>query len=275
MHVRSLVSSKSKPESASTISPFWWLIGAWLLVMISIPILRWVYGDSVLHWATSLSVLMQAAASLAVLWVGWGARTTLRVAALVLPLAWAVEFVGSTTGLPFGEYDYTTLLRPQVGGVPLLIPLAWLMMLPPAWAVGALLARTWRPLPVAIVAAFAFAAWDLFLDPQMVAWGYWVWARPGAYFGIPVINYFGWILSAFLLSWVALALVRPPLPPRRPLLIIYTATWALQSVGLGLFWAMPGPAAAGFVGMGAFVAAAWWASWQNAPLAASMHDDHP
>ena len=120
---------------------------------------------------------------------------------------------------------------------------------------------------MAIVAAFAFAAWDLFLDPQMVAWGYWVWARPGAYFGIPVINYFGWILSAFLLSWVALALVRPPLPPRRPLLIIYTATWALQSVGLGLFWAMPGPAAAGFVGMGAFVAAAWWASWQNAPLA--------
>jgi putative membrane protein len=255
MHATSPNSTRIQPQTS--LLP-WLLIGLWVLLMISIPILRWSVGDSVLPLATALSVAMQAAASLAVLWAGWGAGPTLRVVAVVLPLAWAVEFVGSTTGLPFGDYHYTPLLQPQVGGVPLLIPLAWLMMLPPAWAVGSLLGRTWRPLPVAAIAACAFAAWDLFLDPQMVAWGYWVWAQPGGYFGIPWINFAGWVLSAFLLSWIALAVARPPLPPLLPLIVIYTITWALQSVGLALFWGMPGPAAVGFVVMGFFVAGAWW-----------------
>ncbi len=237
------------------------LIGAWVLVMVSIPILRWTSGDLVMPWATSVSVCLQAAASLSVLWVAWGSGITLRVIAVVLPLAWAVEFIGSTTGLPFGEYHYTNLLQPQIGGVPLLIPLAWLMMLPPAWAVAYALVRRWSYLAVAIVAAFAFTAWDLFLDPQMVAWDYWRWTFPGGYFGIPWLNFAGWIVSAFLISWTALAIARPPAAPIEPLLLIYTITWALQSVGLALFWGMPGPAAAGFVVMGGFVVAAWMRLW--------------
>ncbi len=255
MHIRTVAPSASAARPSHL--P-WILIGAWVLVMVSIPILRWLLGDGVLRWATTISVVTQAAASLAVLWSAWGTGPVLRTVAVILPLAWAVEFLGSSTGIPFGDYHYTQLLRPQLAGVPLLIPLAWFMMLPPAWAVGALLARTWRALPVALVAALAFAAWDLFLDPQMVAWGYWVWAQPGGYFGIPWVNFAGWVVSAFLLSWIALAVVRPPAPPLLPLLVIYTVTWALQSVGLALFWGMPGPAAAGFAVMGFFVALAWW-----------------
>ena len=34
--------------------------------------------------------------------------------------------------------------------------------------------------------AAALTAWDLFLDPQMVGEGYWRWAAPGAYRGIPL-----------------------------------------------------------------------------------------
>lgn len=233
------------------------LIGAWALVMVCIPVLRWTTGDAALPWATTLGVLMQAAATLFVLWAGWGRRVTIRVLAVVLPAAWLLEFAGSKTGLPFGAYHYTNLLQPQAGGVPLLIPLAWLMMLPPSWAVGYALVKRWAYLAVALTAAFAFTAWDLFLDPQMVAWGFWRWDNPGGYFGIPWLNFAGWIAGAFLISWAALAFARPPEPPQLPLLVIYTITWGLQSVGLALFWGMPGPAAAGFVVMGGFVFMAW------------------
>ena len=241
------------------------LLAAWVLTMISIPILRWTVGDDALPWAVSAGVVLQAAAVLTTLHHAWGARQTLQAVALTLPLAWLVEFVGSKTGLPFGEYHYTELLRPQLGGVPLLIPLAWLMMLPPAWAaaqriVGA--GRNWR---FVLCSAAAFTAWDFFLDPQMVGWGYWVWAQPGGYFGIPWVNFVGWFLSAALITGVVYAArwaatptrpVEPPLPGL--LLVIYTITWLLQSIGQLVFWGMPGPALAGFAVMGVFVGIAWY-----------------
>lgn len=234
---------------AALASPRAWLIAAWALTMISIPIIRWGVGDSALHWGVMAGVLLQAAAVLVVLQGAWGTRETLRVTALVVPLAWLVERIGSTTGIPFGSYYYTEALAPLLGGVPLIIPIAWLMMLPPAWAVGAALTGSTRSWRFVVAGALAFTAWDLFLDPQMVGWDYWVWEQPGGYFGIPWVNFLGWFVSAALIT----ALVRPQLPPLGPLLVIYTITWLLQSVGQALFWNMPGPALAGFVAMGAFV----------------------
>jgi putative membrane protein len=35
------------------------------------------------------------------------------------------------------------------------------------------------------------------MDPVMVAGGHWVWGTNGAYFGIPLQNYWGWWLTAF------------------------------------------------------------------------------
>jgi uncharacterized membrane protein len=239
------------PQSllATLTQPRYWLIVAWVLTMVSIPIIRWVVGDTILHWGVIAGVLLQAAAVLVVVQGAWGTRETLRVVAIVIPLSWLVERVGSTTGIPFGSYYYTAALAPLLGGVPLIIPIAWLMMLPAAWAVSAALTTRTRGWHFVVVSALAFTAWDLFLDPQMVGWGYWVWAEPSGYFGIPWINFFGWFVAAALITLA----VRPKQPPITPLLIVYTITWFLQSVGQALFWNMPGPALAGFVGMGIFV----------------------
>ena len=231
------------------VNPRTWLVGAWVLTMISIPIMRWVIGDSVLHWGVIASVLLQAAAVLAVAQAGWGTRETLHMLALVLPLAWLVERVGSTTGIPFGAYHYTEALAPLLGGVPLIIPIAWLMMLPAAWAVAAAITGAQSGWRFVAVSAAAFTAWDFFLDPQMVHWGYWVWHEPDGYFGIPWVNFSGWFLASALITW----LVRPKPLPQGPLIAIYTITWLLQSVGQALFWNMPGPALVGFFTMGFFV----------------------
>jgi len=222
------------------------LTAAWLLALIAIPILRWVFGDSVLHQGVIVGVVLQASAVLAISYRAWGARQVLRIAAIVIPSSWLIERIGSTTGFPFGPYHYTDALAPLVGGVPAVIPLAWLMMLPPAWAVAHAVTGAVRGWRFVAVSALAFTMWDLFLDPQMVAWGYWVWETPGIYFGIPLINYGGWLLSSVLLT----VAVRPPRLPVRPLLVIYGAVWFLQSVGMTFFWQMPGPALFGFTGMG-------------------------
>jgi putative membrane protein len=227
------------------------LIPAWALGMILQPIVLWTWGQQALVTGMSLMVLFQAVTVMIVLAGGWGWPRALSAFGVVAALSFFAEWLGSTTGLPFGKYHYTEILQPQLLGVPLLIPLAWMMMLPPAWAVTEIILRGKKtnPLAFALVSALAFTAWDLFLDPQMVGWGFWVWEIPGQYFGIPSINYFGWVLVSGLLTF----LIRPTGLPSIPLLAIYIITCLLQTIGQGVFWGQPGPALFGFFGMGIFI----------------------
>jgi lycopene beta-cyclase len=73
---------------------------------------------------------------LALVQMAWGWPRTLQTLLIIAVLTWLVEAVGSATGLPFGQYSYTDNLQPQLAHVPLIIPLAWFMMLPPAWAIA-------------------------------------------------------------------------------------------------------------------------------------------
>ncbi len=266
------------------------LVVVWILTMISVPIVRWTLGDAALPTAVSLGVLMQVIAVCVVLISAWGIRRALTTIGVIVALAWLTEFIGHTTGFPFGSYDYTPRLQPQLGGVPLLIPLAWLMMLPPAWAIANIINLTpktrqpvgtpfmasavhltkhsgrdksrpygslWVRLRFIVVTALAFTAWDLFLDPQMVAWDLWRWEVPGAYFGIPLVNFAGWLLASALITFAA-SLIAPIRDlPARPLVIIYVITWLLETGGLAIFWGLPGPALVGFVAMGGMLLWAW------------------
>ncbi len=236
-------------------------IGIWLLTMICLPIVGWTWGEAALIRGMSVGVVMQGIAVLSILIHAWGWAKTLRSFAIVGVLSFFAEFIGSTTGFPFSKYHYTGVLQPQLGGVPLLIPLAWMMMLPPAWAMASkILSRVSSKtspflftILYSLISALAFTAWDLFLDTQMVGWNFWVWEIPGQYFGIPLVNYLGWVFVSGLLTFAA----NPKDIPVAPLMIVYILTWFLQTIGQGVFWAQPGPAAFGFVGMGIFIYLAW------------------
>jgi putative membrane protein len=228
----------------------------WILTMIGTPIVGWIAGEATLRLMISIGVVVQTGVVVFVLLRGSGKWSAMGSALLILPLAWLVEFIGSTSGFPFGSYSYTEILQPHLGGVPLLIPLAWMMMLPPAWGIASRLVKSSAISPPHLVrlarggvAAMAFTAWDLFLDPQMVAWDFWVWAKPGEYFGIPLMNFIGWFLVSFAFSY----LLMPARLPIAPLVLIYIITWFLQSIGLLIFWGLPGPAVCGFFAMGGMI----------------------
>jgi lycopene beta-cyclase len=198
-----------------------------------------------------VTTVLQFSAVLMILHHQWGTRRTLVVFVIVAVVTYFMEFIGSKTDFPFGAYDYTSLLQPQLFGVPLIIPLAWFMMLGPSWAVAYLILGKNLSTPVrralfVLISALAITAWDLYLDPQMVGWGFWVWDNPSGYFGIPFVNFFGWILTGLIVT----ALVRPDNIPTAPLVVVYGIVWALQSIGLAVFWGQPGPALFGFLSMG-------------------------
>ncbi len=235
------------------------LVTLWVLVMISVPVIRWIRGAGAERIGIVAGVIAQVSVVVAVLISSLGVWS-IAIVLLVPILGWASETIGTRTGIPFGKYRYTEVLQPQVAHVPILIPLAWLMMMPPAWAVGFALAPDSQLLSWALAAA-AFTAWDLYLDPQMVGWDFWRWDKKGAYQGIPVSNYVGWFLVSFTITAVvsllssAVGVTLHESLELKPLLIVFMITWILQFIGQFFFWKLRVSAAAGFVVMGVFVAA--------------------
>jgi putative membrane protein len=183
--------------------------------------------------------------------VGWAL-----VAAFALG-GWLSDAVGVATGVPFGAYRYAGSLGPAVLGVPVVVGLAWCMAAWPAYVAARWLAPG---LPRAVrvpVAAAALAAWDLFLDPQMVAEGHWTWRHPSPALpgvpGVPLSNYAGWLLAALVLmaAFEALAGRAAARPGRDAVpLALYLWTYCSSVLAHAWFFGLPGSAVWGGVGMG-------------------------
>ncbi|MGW5558671.1 carotenoid biosynthesis protein [Micromonospora sp. NPDC003944] len=191
-----------------------------------------------------------------------GPRVAVALVAVATGGGFAIEAIGVATGVPFGSYDYSGELGPKLAGVPLIIPLAWTWMAWPAWLAAVRLTggasstvRRWAG-RIAL-ATVGLAAWDLFLDPQMVAEGYWVWrdatpALPGLA-GIPVSNYLGWLLFAVLMMSALRPLAGPAAErtDRRdhPMVALYLWTYFSSILAHAVFLDLPASALWGAAGM--------------------------
>ncbi|MGB7342303.1 MAG: carotenoid biosynthesis protein [Phototrophicaceae bacterium] len=241
----------------------YYLLGAWVLLMIGMPWLQFFFGDDIIPLGVVAAAILQASAVFYFVQSQWGLLRTTLTFLIVAVLTWGAEFIGHTTSFPFGAYQYTDILQPQIAGVPLLIPVAWFMLLPSSWVMAQLIVGNRSTLQGKLafigMSAIALTVWDLFLDPQMVAWGFWVWDNPVGYFGIPYSNYFGWLLVAAIVTTV----VNPPKLEVFPLALIYGIVWFLQMIGQGVIWQQIGPAIVGTIAMGAIMVLAYWRSQEQ------------
>jgi putative membrane protein len=230
----------------------WALLGALVLTQICYPLTH----GGVRAGLTVLTVVLGYLLSVSHALLTRGVRTAAGLVAAATVGGFAVEAIGVATGFPFGTYDYSGQLGPRLLGVPLIIPLAWTWMAWPAWLAAIRLARG-RAARIAL-AAVGLAAWDLFLDPQMVAEGYWTWRDPAPALpgvpGIPIGNYLGWLGFAVLLM-VALSLIPGTKEPRddAPIFALWFWTYASSVLAHAVFLGLPASAAWGGVIMGAVV----------------------
>ncbi len=108
-----------------------------------------------------------------------------------------IEHLGVRTGWPYGTFEYTISLGPMLGGVPLALPLFFIPLVMNAYLLCLLLlggraSRGWIRLFVVVPTVVAM---DVVLDPGAVAVGFWDFGG-GAFYGVPLSNYAGWVLSA-------------------------------------------------------------------------------
>jgi uncharacterized membrane protein len=184
--------------------------------------------------------------------------------AITLGFGWAIEQLGLATSFPFGSYEYADVLGPAIGGVPLVIPMAWSMMAYPCLLAAQRLSDT--VIGTALIGGWVLAAWDLFLDPQMVGQGFWTWSQTGWELpgipGIPLQNFLGWLLGAIVLMWLLNLLPRKTASDVVPAALL---AWVFASNVLAnlVFFGRPGVALWGGVCMGLVVIPYLWRTWSQ------------
>ena len=188
------------------IYPTWLLFGGVMYLILTEVLWHWIKLPSLGNIGFTLVFVLFAILHCAVC-AGW--KQTGLFFALAAFTSYLLEELGVRTGLIYGPYHYSDMLGPKLGHVPILIPLAWFMMIYPAWVVARALLRGLETQSIAgligqaVIAAMVMTAWDTVMDPGMAASGNWTWEQGGAYFGVPFHNYFGWLLTTFLvyLGW--------------------------------------------------------------------------
>ncbi len=212
---------------------------AWLNTPVNLK----VYAIGI-SYGGQTTVVLGAIAGLAFLAYCIGMRRAALVFAVSFVLSLVSELTGTSTGLPFGAYGYSDQLGFKIAGlVPFNIPTSWFYMLVASLAIcGRLLPSTddnktkwWW----ALVGGIVLTAWDVSMDPAMVKTNHWSWHVPdlsGAstfsrfigtpfFFGMPLTNWLGWLLTGIVVARAMLALVPPSVwarqvsPSRLPLVL--------------------------------------------------------
>jgi putative membrane protein len=218
---------------------------------------------------TIIGVMAFAVASGIHAYVAFGRSFVIKFLTIALLATLVIEVLGVATGFPFGTYEYDPQrLGISVLGVPLLIPFAWFMMLYPAWLVSRDLFKS-RYLAIP-TGALLMSTWDLYLDPQMVNEGYWVWFVDGiATKDIPLTNFFGWFLSTAVIFTLLSFALKPSqsevsnATPYALMLWVWLGSFLVNIVPVSPFFNQPAVAISGLIGMGIVLIPWSWMQWQR------------
>jgi uncharacterized membrane protein len=146
-----------------------------------------------------------AACAHAALTYGW--KDALALLAICVAVTFTMENIGVATGWPFGHYHFEVGPNlPHVGTIPIIVGPLWFGMGYFSWIVAGILlggaaraSRRIELMALPIVAAIVMTQWDVVMDPpQSTISKAWTWHDGGAHFGVPLSNYLGWLLTAWL-----------------------------------------------------------------------------
>jgi putative membrane protein len=125
-------------------------------------------------------------------------RTAATALIALTAYAYTIEYVGTTTGIPYGQFSYGIALGPMLfGKIPLALPIFFVPLVVNSYLLCLLLLddhadRAIVRRPVVVTAVLGM---DLVLDPAAVALGFWTYGG-GLYYDVPLSNFVGWIVSA-------------------------------------------------------------------------------
>jgi putative membrane protein len=115
--------------------------------------------------------------------------------------AFAIETIAIITGFPYSSFQYTELIGYKIFGyTPYTVPFAYVPLFIGCFYLASLKSiNMWK---IIILSTLLVLVADLILDPAAVALNFWIYQSPGFFYGVPLMNFMGWILTGFLSSLI-------------------------------------------------------------------------
>lgn len=141
-----------------------------------------------------------------IVWLGW--KNGIILLAALSAYALIIETFAIITGFPYSEFYYNDLIGFKLFGyTPFTVPFAWLplflgsLYLASTLKISRVKMKTWQ---ILIVSTILVVLTDIVLDPAAVALKFWIWKDYGVFYGVPLMNFAGWVLSGFLASLISI-----------------------------------------------------------------------
>lgn len=132
--------------------------------------------------------------------IGWS--KALYIFVLAAGVGFVMEYLGVNDGEVFSHYYYTDFLGPKIGGVPYLIPVSWFTALMTAFLGARLImgfGKNKSKLILFTLASLLAVVYDLPIEYMAkYVWESWVWPDGGIFLGVPLMNFIGWFVVAFI-----------------------------------------------------------------------------
>lgn len=140
-----------------------------------------------------------------VCWIGW--KKGVVILLVLSGLALGVEMFAIVAGFPYGTFQYSDTLGTHFINVPISVPLAYLPILFGSFTMSNHLLRLPTRLQQTLLSALINTAIDFVIDPAAVHARFWYWPGGGFYYGVPLINFVGWLCTGFLYSQILYTLL--------------------------------------------------------------------
>ena len=148
-----------------------------------------------------------------------GNKKTLIFFIIALTFGLGSELIGVRYGWIFGHYFYNPVLIPFIFGlVPVMTVVSWVTIIYISYSFANMILKGFgSPKPnikqnklfyvillilLSSISGFVAANLDMLIDPVVVTTQGWFWIGGGPYFGVPIGNFVGWFLVAFLATLV-------------------------------------------------------------------------
>jgi bisanhydrobacterioruberin hydratase len=146
-------------------------------------------------------------------WLGLKKSLTLLIVLSIYALG--IETLAIITGLPYSSFHYTDLIGFKIGGyTPYTVPFAYVPVF-----LGCIYLASTRisdKLKIIIFSTFLVLITDFMLDPAAVALQFWIYEKPGIFYGVPLMNFLGWILTGFLASLITITILKKDIDKPKP-----------------------------------------------------------
>jgi putative membrane protein len=163
-----------------------------------------------------------------------GAPRAIRLLIALSAFAYIIETIALRTGFPYGTFTYTEHLGYKLfGTTPWTVPFGWVPLIIASWTLA------WRYTSSIthrfILTIGTLVTIDLILDPAAVSLGFWKYAHPGLWGGVPYTNFLGWMLSGFVGCLILHAFTKQQQPSHANARL-WLLTGFLPAIGTVVLW---------------------------------------